>query len=319
MKHWRQVLTGIVAVVMVCASLGLAGCFTPGKTGSLSLSTPIVAPPNISTEGVLRVWVDSTKAPFAGHSEGEVIGIDVDIAAALAEQMGLKLEIVEPDDFPGKDVSALLRDGDIDMAMGIQGEVADAFTEVQVGPYLVDGPAIFAIGLSDELRAFDPAQIAGMTVVAQEGSLSAWQVSKDYGDGNLLTYPSLEKVFDELAAGAFSYAAADAVVGSFLAVQYENVRCEGLLTGPTGIYMGVATGKEELATRLTEALRNLRDGGNLQIIIAKWLGPLSAQTVLSSQAIISLTTTEDAAGGEEAFPETPVDGIESTEGTEGPT
>jgi polar amino acid transport system substrate-binding protein len=299
---------------MTCASLGLAGCFAPGKTGSLSLSTPVVAPPSIGKEGVLRVWVDSPKAPFAGHSDGEVIGIDVDIAAALAEQMGLKLEIVEPDDFPGTDVNALLREGTVDVAMGIQGDATDAFTEVQVGPYLVDGPAVFAIGLSDAPRSFDPAQITGLKIVAQEGSLAAWQVSKDYGDENLLTYPTLEKAFDELAAGAFSYAAADAIVGSFLAVRYENVRCEGLLTGPTGIYMGVATGQEELATRLTEALRSLRDGGNLQIIIAKWLGPLSAQTVLSSQAIVSLTGTEGAAGGatgdDGTVPETPVEGTE---------
>jgi ABC-type amino acid transport substrate-binding protein len=209
--------------------------------------------------------------------------------------MGLRLEIVESDDFPGKDVSALLRDGDVDVAMGIQGDVAEGFTEAQIGPYLVDGPAIFAVGLSDEPGVFDPAQIAGMDVVAQDTSLAAWQINKDYGDGNLVTYPSLEKVFEELSDGAASYAAADAVVGSFLAVQYyENIRCEGFLTGPAGRYMGVATDKEELATKLTEALRSLRDGGNLQIVLAKWLGPVSARTVLSSQAIVSLTAPDAA-------------------------
>jgi polar amino acid transport system substrate-binding protein len=241
--------------------------------------------------------VDPSHAPFAGYSGSDIIGIDVDIAAALAEQMGLRLEIVRPDDFPDKDVNALLRDGDVDVAMGIQGDIASAFTEVQVGPYLIDGPAIFTVGLSDESRGFDPAQIAGMKVVAQEDSLAAWQVRKDYGDENLVTYPSLEKTFDELAAGSVSYAAADAIVGSFQAVQsaqYKNIRCEGMLPDSTGVYMGVAIGKEELATRLTEALRDLRDGGNLQIIVAKWLGPVSAQTVLSSQAIVSLAASGEA-------------------------
>jgi polar amino acid transport system substrate-binding protein len=300
MKHWRRALTVMLIGIMTFVSLSLGGCFAPGREGSIALSPAKIAPPAIITEGVLKVWVDSSRAPFAGHSDNTVIGIDVDIAAALAEQMGLKLEIVEPTDFPDKDVNALLRDGDVDVAMGIQGDVASTFTEVQVGPYLIDGPAIFTVGLSDELRSFDPAQIAGMKVVAQESSLAAWQVSQDYGDENLLTYPSLEKAFEELSAGTVSYAAADAIAGSFLAFQYQNIRCEGMLSDPTGVNMGVAVGKEELTTKITEALRSLRDGGNLQVIVAKWLGPTSAQTVLGTQAIVSLALPGEAASGAEA-------------------
>jgi polar amino acid transport system substrate-binding protein len=303
MKYWRRALMGMLIGITAFASLGLGGCIIPNKEGSFALSSAKIAPPAIAAEGVLKVWVDPSHAPFAGYSDNVVIGIDVDIAAALAEQMGLKLEIVRPDDFPGKDINALLRDGDVDVAMGIQGDTASLFTEVQVGPYLIDGPAIFAVGLTDESQNFDPAQIAGMKVVAQEDSLAAWQIRKDYGDENLLTYPSLEKTFDELAAGSVSYAAADAIVGSFQAVQsaqYENIRCEGMLPDSTGVYMGVAAGREELATKLTEALRDLRDGGNLQIVVAKWLGPVSAQTVLSGQAIVSLASSGEGTTDTEA-------------------
>jgi polar amino acid transport system substrate-binding protein len=247
------------------------------------MSDAVIAPPGIASEHTLRVGVDSSHAPFAGSAGNDIIGIDIDIAAALAEQMGLNLV---PVDVKGQDVGALLRAGEIDVAMGIQPDAAADFSEAQVGPYLVDGPAVFTVGLSDTPQSFDPAQLNGMKVVAQEGSLSAWQVGKDYGDDSLVTYPSLTMVFEELSNGVASYAAADAIVGSFLAVQYENVRCEGMLSEPKGVYMGVATDKQELATKLTEALRGLRDGGTIQIIVAKWLGPVSAQTVLSAQAIM---------------------------------
>jgi polar amino acid transport system substrate-binding protein len=291
MKLRRRTLTGILSVVMAAALLGLTGCFGFGGQEELSLPTAKIKAPSIAQDGVLRVGVDPSHAPFAGRSGSDIIGIDVDVAAALAEQMGLELVLV---DTSGQDVNALLQDAAVDMVMSIQGDSATSttsFSEVEVGPYLVDGPAAFAVGLSSAPQSFDPAQLNGMSIAAQEGSLSAWQVGKDYGDGNLLTFPSLNGAFDELSAGGVSYAAADAIVGSFLAVQYEDVRCEGLLAEPQGVYMGVAANKSELATALTEALRTLRDGGSLQVIVAKWLGPVSAQTVLSDQAIVSLSSS----------------------------
>jgi polar amino acid transport system substrate-binding protein len=320
MKFLRLTGTALLVGVLAAASLGLAGCFAIGKDGSLSLPAATITSPDITEDGVLYVGVDSSHAPFAGVAGTDVIGIDVDIAYALAEQMGLKARIV---DIAGEDASAVIREGRsskgeaVDVVMGIQTGIANAattpFTEAQVGPYLVDGPAAFTVGLSSapSPQGFDPAQLNGMKIVAQEGSLSAWQVSKSYGDDSLITYPTLNKAFDELGAGTVSYAAADAIVGSFLAVQYENIRCEGMLAEPQGVYMGVATDRHELAGKLTDALRSLRDGGNLQIIVAKWLGPVSAQTVLSTQAIVATPTTDGTGGAEGAG------GTEGSTGTEG--
>jgi polar amino acid transport system substrate-binding protein len=281
----------VLVVMLAVVSSGLAGCFSPGREGTLTLPSATIAPPNIASTGTLRVGVDSSHTPFAGLSGDKIIGIDVDIAAALAEQMGLTLVVVDVKD---QDISALLKEGTIDIAMGIQSDTTTTFTETRVGPYLLDGPAAFTVGLSDAPQTFDPVQLNGMKIVAQEGSLSAWQVGKSYGEENLITYPSLKLAFDDLANGSVSYAAADAIVGSFLAIQdknYVNIRCEGILADPLGVYLGVATDKQELATALTDALRELRNGGSLQLIVAKWLGPVSARTVLSAQAIVALSSS----------------------------
>jgi polar amino acid transport system substrate-binding protein len=295
MKLWHRIQVVVLAGILAATSLGLAGCFTPGREGALALpSPPSVAPPDIAAQGVLRVGFDSSHAPFAGLSGNETIGIDVDIAAALAEQMGLKLVIVEVKD---QDVDARLADGSIDMVMSVRVDETAPFAGIQVGPYLIDGTAAFAVGLSSDPQTFDPASLNGMKIVAKEGTLSAWRVSKDYGEDNLITYPSLEKAFEELAAGTVSYAAADAIVGSFLAVQYENVRCEGMFSGSEGVSVGVAADKQKLAEQLTKELRDLRDSGKLQVIVAKWLGPVSTQAVLNTQAIVALNSAGDAVDG----------------------
>ncbi|MDR0350512.1 MAG: transporter substrate-binding domain-containing protein, partial [Coriobacteriales bacterium] len=231
MKVWRRKGMAVLSATLIAALLGLTGCFSPSIEGSLKLPEPVIAAPDIVQDGTLRVGVDSSRAPFAGLSEGRLIGIDVDYAAALAENMGLRLEVI---DIKGQDATATLEGGTVDVIMGIQDEAANSFGGAQVGPYLVDGPAIFALGPPGG-EPIDLASLSGASIAAQEGSLSAWQVGEDYGDARLVTHPSLNAVFDELSAGAVPYAAADAVVGSFLALQYENIRCEGLLAGAQGV------------------------------------------------------------------------------------
>ena len=279
-------------------SVGLSGCFGGSSKPTLTLSTPSIQSPDIIESGVLRVGFDSSHAPFAGLSNGEIIGIDVDVAASVAEKLGLKLQKI---DVSGQNVSSLLQDGTIDVVMGIQGGSSSDFTESMVGPYLIDGPAIFTVGHSDTPTTLDPATLTGVKIAAQEKSLSAYQISQQYGDGNLVTYPKLDEVFNQLATGGISYAAADAIVGSFLAVKMENIRCEGILGTPQGVYMGVAANKQNLVSKLTEALRSLRDGGNMQVVVSKWLGPVSSSAVLSTDAIVAQTTsTGTSASGQAA-------------------
>jgi polar amino acid transport system substrate-binding protein len=290
-------LSLLLAVTFALLSVALIGCKSGGTDEALVLGEPKVQPPAIALEGTLRVGVDSSHAPFAGVAEGKLIGIDLDIAAALADDLGLKLEIV---DIAGKDASALLADGSIDVVMGIQQGDAAAPVAAQVGPYLIDAPAVFAPHSANTSGGFDLATLNGVRVASQEGSLSAWQIGELFGEDWVDAYPSLTAAFDALEAGEASYAAADAIVGSFLAVKYTDIDCVALLTDAKGVYMGVGVSNFELLERIQTSLRAIRDNGVLGVVINKWLGPTSAKVVSSDQAIVSLeTSVEEADLGED--------------------
>ena len=294
MKRWSQVLKVLLIVVLLVASQSLSACFGPGISGGLTLKQPTTSPPTIGKAGSLRVGIDTSNAPFSYTSEGKIYGIDIDIAAAIAEEMGLKLEIVET---RGQDVNVMLKDGIIDLVMGLHGERAASFSEVRVGPYLQDGPAIFTVGVSSYPPVFNPETLKGSKIVAQQASQSAWYVTKEYGEANIVLFPSLNQVFEELSRGAYAYAAADAIVGSFLAVGTENIRCVGILGESAGVYIGVASAKSELVNELTKTLRTLRDNGILEVIASKNLGPVSAQVVLIDKAIDSTPGTNPTTNG----------------------
>ena len=289
MKHLQKIVSMVLTGVLLAASFGLSGCFAVGKQGGLALPAATIAPPEINSSGMLTVGVDPSKAPFAGSASGKTIGLDVDIAAAIAEKLGLKLNIVSV--HSGEDVSSKLANHEIDVYMGLQTDATSTYSQAQIGPYLVDGPAVFMIDVSGDMP-FDPNQLVGVQIAAQEKSLSAWQIGKDYGEANVKSFATLEEVFNQLDSGAVSYAAVDAVVGSFKATDYKNIHCKQILGSPKGVYMGVASDRSELSSRLTEVLKTLRDDGTLGVIIAKWLGQSAASLVSNSGSIEKV-----AAGG----------------------
>ena len=290
MKRFRSLVATSMATVLLVTAFALTGCL--GSTGSKEVTlTPTIGTPTIVESGVLKVGVDTTRAPFAGQSKGRVIGIDVDLAAAVAEQLGLKLELV---DLAGESADDMLAAGSVDVVMDIEKGGVQSTQAVQVGPYLVDGPALFMVQLSDSIPEIDLSTLAGATVAAQENSLSAWQLEQVAPDSTIISVPSLEEAFNQLSDGQVTYVAADAVVGAFLAtkeVAYENISCVTMLGDPLGVYMGVAPGNTALADAFTEALRTVRDGGVLNVVVTKWLGPVSAQVVSSDQAIVTIGST----------------------------
>ena len=123
MKRFKTLVScGLVAVCMAAAVSLLSGCasqetYTPPEKEA-TLSTP-----TIGKDGVLRVGVNTQNQPLAGQStsSSNIVGIDADIAAALADNFGLKVELVDV----GTDFETALNEGTVDIVMGVDSTDAD--------------------------------------------------------------------------------------------------------------------------------------------------------------------------------------------------
>ncbi|MDR2957891.1 MAG: transporter substrate-binding domain-containing protein [Coriobacteriales bacterium] len=287
-KRLQYIAALIVAGVLALAVLPVSGCEKPASEAAPLLKDPTIAPPTISSPGVLRVGVDSSRSPFAGRSGNTLIGLDIDIAAALADELGLKLETVDVAGLNSYELSDLFMQGRIDIVMSFQPESESLSPFVMVGPYLVDGPAIFTIGLTLPSKNFNPDTLIGLKIAARSSSLSAWQLESRYGSETVVTYTTLEEAFDAVGSGSISYVAADAVAGAYLAGKYPNMLCLGYLEQPSKVYIAVAPGNQSLTDAATSALRTLRDNGILRLVISKWLGLTAADLVLGTNAITGI-------------------------------
>ena len=283
----------VCCAAAACLAMVLAGCssqqsYTPPEKSAT------VSSPTIGKSGTLRVGVNAGSPPLAGSpsSSSKIVGIDVDVAAALADQLGLKLEIVDV----GTDPEAALKEGKVDVAMGIGSESDVSFWRSPA--YLPKGVALF----STSANATVPTKASSPKIAAQVSSTSSWQVTNEFGQDALVSENDLKSAFAALADGSAQYVAADAVIGMYAAHSGDyDAQIVALMQQPGGYCVGVLEANTELQAAVKDALAALTDGGIVSVIEKKWLGTdIDASSLPLTTGASSAKTDESKANGDGA-------------------
>ncbi|MEY8460834.1 transporter substrate-binding domain-containing protein [Eggerthellaceae bacterium 24-137] len=306
----RQFLTVALAAALACMTLMLAGC-SGSSNYQPQLKSAEVAPPVIGEEGTLRVGVNTENPPLAGMGSGKIIGIDVDIASAMADQLGLKISIVDV----GSDPAAAIADNKVDVVMGI--DAANAESGYWASPsYLPTGIAVFALSADEGIPTAD----SGATFAAQVSSKSAWAVSNEFGESALTPTDTLKDAFVALRDGKVKYVAADAIIGLYAAHGLDgglDVSIVSMLMKPSGYCMAVAANNTDLQTAAGDVLASLASNGAIDVIERKWLGTSVALDTLPiiGDGASSDGDSSNSDGSEEGSSDNADDGS-SDEGTD---
>jgi ABC-type amino acid transport substrate-binding protein len=261
----RRLIALSLAFVLAGA---VAGC---SKEPEAPVLDPTIAPPVIGTAGVLRVGVDLKYPPFGGTDQGVDAGIDVDIAAAIAERLGLMLQLVSVE--PGQ-VASALSEGRVDISLGATPITEAILADVSTaGSYLVDGPALFSVVESGTpAPAHTLGTLGGLRVAAQKESAAFWAIEADYGEGYVTAFDTLRAALDALAAGEVDVVAGDAAVGAYIARDFDDIRIVGQIGSATPLGVAVKKDATELEAEVRAVLDTLAAEGVLDTITRKWLG-----------------------------------------------
>ena len=269
MKCMNRKLSLVFTMLCACAlAFILGGCeaIGIGNTGNgvPQVGQAKVSTPAISEEGVLRVGVDAANAPFSTLVDSKMVGIDVDIAAALGDELGVKVKVVDV----GSNSEEALEKGMVDVVLGMD-SANTAATCWLSDPYLSTAVAIFATAGGGILPTVESKPV----IEAQESSMSAWEISNQFGEDALKTAPDLKTVFDDLENGKTAYAAADAIIGSYVThTSGGKAQIIGLMQKAGGYCMGVAASNDALKPIIADAVKALRDSGVIGVVESKWVG-----------------------------------------------
>lgn len=259
---WFIKVAACLAIAL--AAISLFGC-TSNEDAVPQLKDAQLSTPTIQDDGVLRVGVNTSQSPLAGMGSSKIIGIDVDIAAALADSLGLKLQIVDTGSNPAK----ALTNGDVDIVFGVDSSDTPSGATL-TEKYIPTGVAIFALadsGLSAPDVSSDP------KIAAQASSKSAWSVTNTFGSSSLVSSTDLEGAFRSLSDGTVQYVAADAVIGLYTANKAEmDVQIVAITDNATGYCIAVSSSNSALFSAISSGIDELVANGTVSVIENKWLG-----------------------------------------------
>ncbi len=278
---------------MVIALAGVGGCslLTPGLDEAEPESVEqTVDDAALVTPGTLTVALNTNDAPQAMVTGEGVEGYEVDVARALAREMGLDLALVSassPDD--------PLSEGEADIFVGAT--TGDAGGDITVlGSCLEDATAIFGKVEGDATRA-SAADLAAAVIGVQESSASQEALAKAGIVSDQETYANVNACFDALASGEVDYVACDATAGAYLARAYEGVGFMGTISAVSSQGIAVSASATELLDAVSDAFDAISSDGVLAAVHASWYGqlPLSLSDQTVSGVQIASTSADDEA------------------------
>lgn len=261
-----------VATMVIAAFVALlvtSGCSKPAQ----SKLEPKVVPPVVKEAGVLRAGVDMAYPPFAGSDNGKQVGLDIDVAAALAEKLGLTLSLV---DVKPSNAATALAEGAVDVVFSVPFSGAGLANTSLAGSYVTDAP-VFFVG-TDSTASVEPTvtldTLGSRRVAVQDGSEAYWKLASEVGTESLVVFPTLREAITAADTHDADVVAGDALVIGYIARDFPNIHFAGQLQPAVPLGVGVLPENSALSTSVRGVLDALAADRVLDTIRTKWVDGL---------------------------------------------
>jgi len=227
----------------------------------------------IEAGGVLRVGVDPTFPPFAAADGPETWGLDIDLARALAAELGLEPQFTY---FGYDGLYDALATRQVDVLISALVVAPERTADVAYTDSYFDAGQVLIVPTG--LAIAGEAGLDGHTLAVELGALGhvaaqAWQ--RRQPSLVVATYGSVDEALAAVADGAADAALVDGVGGRLYLRDHTDSSLLRLdppvVSEPYAV--AVRIGERTLHRRLNEALDGLARSGRLEEIADQWLGP----------------------------------------------
>lgn len=275
--HGVRIGSGAAAIVML---LGLGFNAAHAQT---AISTTIdkhlneMLPSKLKEAGTIRVASNVEYPPFEYYDTDNttIIGLDKDLAEALGQKLGVKLE------FSNMSFDAIipaLAAKRYDMAMSAMTDTEERRKAVDFVDYFTSGGG-FLVKKGNPHNVHTLGDICGVTVAIDKGTTEiddAKKASEDCvkagkAEVNAKVLPGTSKIVLALQAGRVDVAMIDTSAGAYISQQHKGefeVPDASYAPRPYGIVL--PKDSHELATALQGALKALIEEGTYDKILDKW-------------------------------------------------
>jgi len=249
----------------------LSGCAEVNRLPTPSAS-PVVD--RILSSGELRVGMSGDMPPLnMTTKEGKVIGLDADLAALVADAMGVKLNVQK---MAFADLLPALEAGRIDMIISNMTMTPDRNLKVAfVGPYFTSGKGLLTKRSTlAEVKKMEDLNSALFTFAVLKGSTSEAVAKAGAPKAKLVAVASENEGVQMVIDGRADGMLADFPICAVAAYRYPNAGLVPVVAPITYEPIGIAVpkGDPHLVNLLQNLLNGMEKAGFMKELGEKWFG-----------------------------------------------
>ena len=220
--------------------------------------------------GTLKMATNAYFAPYEYYEGETIVGIDAEIAAKVAEKLGMTLEIV---DMQFDSILTAVQEGSVDFGMAGMTVNEDRLKEVDFTISYANGVQAIIVKEGSAITTADDLYAEGATykVGVQLGTTGDTYCTGDFGDERVVRYANGNEAVLALASGSVDCVIIDNEPAKNLVAANEGLTILETEYTNEDYAICVAKGNQELLDKLNTAIDELIADGTVKSIIDKYI------------------------------------------------
>lgn len=257
----KKLLAVMLAAMML---LAMVAC---GNNNNEPTPEPTPTPDETKT---LYMATEGTFPPYEYYDGDKLVGIDVEVAGAIAEKLGMKLEVV---DIAFDSIVSGVQAGKYDMGMAGMTVNEERLEKVNFSDSYSTGIQVVIVKEGGKVQSLDDMGAEGVIIGTQSGTTGFTYASGDFGDEKVKGFTKTTDAVAALINGQVDCVMLDNEPAKALVAANADAGLSILDTAYTVEDYAIAINKDnnDLLTKVNTALAELKADGTLQGIIDKYI------------------------------------------------
>lgn len=216
--------------------------------------------------GVLTMGTNATFPPYEYKDGDDIVGIDADIAQAMADKLGLKLEIVDMD---FDSLIASIQSGKIDMSLAGMTVTEERKQNVDFTDSYATGVQVIIVKDDSDITSVDDLQ--DKLIGVQQGTTGHLYCADDFGEDHVNALPNGATAVQALLQGKVDCVVIDQEPAKAFVEANEGLKILDTAYTTEDYAAAVSKDNPELTAALNKVLQELKDDGTIQKILDKYI------------------------------------------------
>lgn len=204
--------------------------------------------------------------PYEYYDGDKVVGIDAEFAAAIAEKLGMELKI---EDMAFDSIIPAVQGGKADMGVAGMTVDEDRKTQVDFTDTYYTGRQVIIV--KEDSTIAGPDDLAGKKIGVQQGTTGDIYTTDDYGDENIERFNKGMEAVQALQQGKVDAVVIDDQPAKTFVKENEGLKILETEYVEEEYAIALKKGNNELLEKVNKAIKELKEDGTLDKIIAKYI------------------------------------------------